>query len=132
MNTKKELKIAAVVGAIMLIICLIMLLLNTTSNETIDIKVYKNTEINGQRGYLECSVPESILGEINTEFKKAKKLDTSALAESHQIQGTYKIVSGKESIAFDADDKNEIYNIDEKKLYTFNSAIYTLVKTVCE
>lgn len=132
MNTKKELKIAAVVGAIMLIICLIMLLLNTTSDETIDIKVYKNTEINGQRGYLECSVPESILGEINIEFKKAKKLDTSALAESHQIQGTYKIVSGKESIAFDDDEKNEIYDIDGKKLYTFNSTIYTLVKTVCE
>ena len=132
MRTNKELKIAAVVGALMIVICLIVVLINTSPNTKVDIKVYKNVEIDGQRGYLECSVPESILGEINTEFKKAKKLDTSALAESHQIQGTYKIVSGKESIAFDADDKNEIYNIDEKKLYTFNSTIYTLVKTVCE
>lgn len=132
MKTNNELKIAAVVGAIMIIICLVMVLLNTTPKETIDIKVYKNTEIDGQRGYLECSVPESILGEINTEFKKAKKLDSSALAESHQIQGTYKIISGKESIAFDDDDKNEIYNIDENKLYNFKSTIYTLVETVCE
>lgn len=132
MRTNKELKIAAVVGALMIVICLIVVLVNTSPNTKADIKVYKNVEIEGQRGYLECSVPESILGEINTEFNKAKNLTTTDLAESHQIQGTYKIVSGKESIAFDDDDKNEIYDIDNKKLYSFKSTIYELVTTVCE
>lgn len=132
MRTNKEVKIAIIFGALMIIICVVMVLINTTPNKTIDLKVYKNVEIDGQRGYIECSVPESILGEINTEFNKATKLDSSALAERHQITGTYKIESGKNSIAFDKDDKNEIYNINEKQLYNFKSTIYSLVETVCE
>lgn len=132
MRTNKEVKIAIIFGALMIIICVVMVLINTTPNKTIDLKVYKNVEIDGQRGYIECSVPESILGEINTEFNQATKLDSSALAERHQITGTYKIESEKNSIAFDKDDKNEIYNINEKQLYNFKSTIYSLVETVCE
>ena len=132
MRTNKELKIALIVGAVMVIFCVVMVLLNTSSNESIDLQVYKNTEVNGQRGYVQCEVPATILEEINVEFKKARNLNSSHLAQSRQIQGTYKIISGDHSVAFDDDKKNEIYNIDEKKLYSFESTIYTLVTSVCE
>lgn len=132
MRTNKELKIALVVGAFMILFCLIMVLINSTSNKEIELKVYKNVQINGQRGYKECSVPKTILEEINTEFDKAKKLDNTKIVETHQIQGTYKLISGKRSIAFDDDGRKEIYNIEENRLYSFDSTIYTLVTTVCE
>ena len=132
MKTNSELKIAAVVGAIMIIICLVVILMNNTSNEEISLKVLINKEIDGQRGYLECSVPESILGEINTEFKKAIKLDSSQIAQRHQIQGKYKVMSDKASIAFDNDEDNEVYVIEDKQLYNFKSTIYDLVISVCE
>ena len=132
MKDNKEIKIAAVVAALMIIICLVIIIVNKTDNKEIDLQVYKNVEIDGQRGYIPCEVPDSILIEINDEFQKAKKLSTSKEAEIEQLTGTYKLVSGKSSLAFDANDKNQIYNVEKNKLYNFDSTIYNLVISVCE
>ena len=132
MKDNKEIKIAAVVAALMIIICVGIILINKTNNKEIDLQVYKNVEMDGKRGYIPCEVPDTILMEINDEFNKAKKLSTSKEAEVEQITGTYKLISGKTSFAFDNSEDNKIYNIEKNKLYNFDSTIYNLVISVCE
>ena len=132
MKDNKEIKIAAVVAALMIIICVGIILINKTNNKEIDLQVYKNVEMNGKRGYIPCEVPDTILMEINDEFNKAKKLSTSKEAEVEQITGTYKLISGKTSFAFDNSEDNKIYNIEKNKLYNFDSTIYNLVISVFE
>lgn len=132
MKNNSEIKIAAVVAALMIIICVVIIIVNKTDNQEIDLQVYKNVEIDGKRGYIPCEVPDTILMEINTEFKKAKQLSDKKQAEVEQITGEYKLVSDKTSMAFDNNDKNKIYNINKNKLYNFDSTIYNLVISVCE
>lgn len=132
MKNNSELKIAAAVAALMIIICAAIVILNNNSDEDVNLEVYKNVEIEGKRGYIPCEVPDTILMEINTEFKKAKQLSDKKLADVEQITGEYKLVSGKTSFAFDKNNKNKIYNIEKNKLYNFDSTIYSLVTSVCE
>lgn len=132
MNNKRELKIAAVVGALMIIICLIIFISTQETKKTPSVQVYKNVELNGQRGYIPCEVPNSILLEISSEIQKAKQLTSANEVEMNRINGTYKIVLGNTSFAFDDSESKKIYSIENNKLYNFESTIYSLVITMCE
>lgn len=131
MRTNKELKIAAIVGAIMIIICILMISIFSNDYDKADIAVYKNMEINGQRGYVPCTVPETVLKEIYVEFKKTKALDEDDLVDQDRINGDYKIISGEKFIAFDKESNNTVYISEENKLYTFESSIYENVINTC-
>ena len=131
MKTKNELKIAAVVGTLMLIICLVMVLLNTSSQETIDIKVYKVNE--EDKIYEQCPITTDTLIQINSEFKSAYRLSDSSRVIGKSITGKYKVISGNNYIAFDAkENENYIYRGDTKYLYEYDSNLYNIVEKACQ
>ncbi len=133
MQTNKELKIALIVGIIMITICLLVFIFAKSSNDKneIDIQVYKVNE--EAKTYEPCSVPQEKLIQINSEYNSASKLTESSRVIGGKITGTYKVVSKGNYIAFDAEkDKNYVFRGDTKYLYEFNSELYEIVKEVCK
>ena len=85
MRTNKELKIAAIVGAIMIIICILMISIFSNDFDKADITIYKHVEVDGQGGYVPCTAPETILKEIYVEYKKTKALDEKDQVNQNRI-----------------------------------------------
>lgn len=137
MVENKEVKIAIIVGIVMLTICLLTFIFyksSTSKPGTIDIKVYKLYDKEGtedEHEYRECTLTTDDIVAINTEYRKASRLSENDQAKG-QINGNYKIVSGSDYIAFDGDDSNLVYRGSSKRLYNFDSSIYEYVKKVCE
>lgn len=132
MQTNKELKIAAIVGIIMITICIVTIIFykaDKTNNE-INIQVYKvNQE---EKTYEQCNIPTDTIIQINSEYRRASKLSENQRVIGKQITGLYKVVSGENYIAFDGEkDKYYIYRGDTKYLYEFDSTLYDLVKKAC-
>jgi len=132
MQTNKELKIAAIVGIIMITICIVTIIFykaDKTNNE-INIQVYKvNQE---EKTYEQCNVPTDTIIQINSEYRRASRLSENQRVIGKQITGLYKVVSGENYIAFDGEkDKYYIYRGDTKYLYEFDSTLYDLVKKAC-
>lgn len=132
MQTNKELKIAAIVGIIMITICIVTIIFykaDKTNNE-INIQVYKvNQE---EKTYEQCNIPTDTIIQINSEYRRASKLTENQRVIGKQITGLYKVVSGENYIAFDGEkDKYYIYRGDTKYLYEFDSTLYDLVKKAC-
>lgn len=133
MQTNKELKIALIVGIIMITICLLVFIFTKSSsdNNEIDIQVYKVNE--EAKTYELCNVPQDKLIQINGEYRTASRLSENSRVIGAKITGTYKVVSGDNYIAFDGEeDKNYVFRGDTKYLYEFNSELYEIVKEVCE
>ena len=132
MQTNKEIKIAAIVGIIMITICIVAIIFYKADKKQniIDIQVYKvNQEA---KTYEPCSIPEDLKIQINSEYKTASKLSENNRVIGQQITGLYKVISGNNYIAFDGEkDKNYIYRGDTKYLYEFDSTLYDLVKKAC-
>ena len=130
MQTNRELKIAIIVGIIMITLCLILFIFNKSDSnlETIDIHIYKANQ--EEQVYEECtgtlSTDEIIV--INSAVKSAHRL-----SESDRVIGG-KITAGENyAIMFDGEtDKNIIYREDTQYLYNFESSIFETVKKVCE
>lgn len=139
MVENKEVKIAVIVGIIMITICLLVFIFyksgnNKVKTNTIDIRIFKLYDKEGtenEHEYRECSVSTDDRITINTEYRKAIKLSDSNKTKG-QIKGNYKIMSGNDFVAFDGDDSNLIYRSDSKGLYNFDSSIYEYVKKVCD
>lgn len=137
MVENKEVKIAIVVGIIMITICLLAFIFyksGESKTNTIDIKIFKLYDKEGtedEHEYRECSLTTDERITINSEYRKASKLSDSKKTKG-QIKGNYKIMSGENYIAFDGDDSNLVYRSDSKGLYSFDSSIYEYVKKVCE
>lgn len=133
MQTDKEIKIAIIVGAIMITACIVAYIFykSETNVNEIDLKVYKVNE--KEKVYEECHITTDTQIQLNSEFKRATKLNESSRVIGKSITGTYKIVSNDNYIAFD-NKENEyyIYRGDTKYLYEFNSTIYDLVETTCQ
>lgn len=131
MKTKNELAMAGIVCGIMLIVCLIMIAVFNGEKE-INIEVHKHVSINGQEGWIPCSVPETILAEIETEYNKAIVFNDATKVASGTIEGKYRVVRDDKRIVFDNDTDNIMFNEKEYKLYNFESTMYNLVINVCE
>lgn len=133
MQTNKELKIAIIVGIVMITICALVIIFYKADrkNNEINIQVYKVNE--QEKTYEKCSVPTELLVQINSEYRRASRLTENKRVIGEKITGLYKIVSEKDYIAFDGEKgKNYIYRGDTKYLYEFDSAMYNLVIEACK
>lgn len=136
MNTNKEVKIAISAGIIMITICLLIFIFfkSETKVENLDLKVYKLYEKqndNTKHEYRECKITTDDLIKISKEYKRVKGLSDNDQVIGKKIMGNYKIISGEDYIAFDAEKEDYVYRSDTKRLYTFNSTIYEYIKNIC-
>lgn len=136
MTDNKEVKIAIIVGVIMITICLLIFIFHksSVSTNTVDIKVYKLYDIEGKKDeheYRSCSVTTEQLLTINKEYKKIKSLKSENKTIGKSINGNYKIMSGEDFIAFDAKDNNYVYRGDIGAIFDYNSSLYEYVKEIC-
>lgn len=132
MENNKEIKIAIIVGIIMITICLLAIIINNSKNniEEITLKVYKNEN----REYNQCSITTDELITINREYNRATKIKEEKQLAGESITGTYMIKDGDDYIAFDADGKNRVYVSAKGKeaIYELSSPMYNIVKKACE
>ncbi len=135
MTNNKEIKIAIVVGAIMLTICFVIVVSNMStkkSNQTAtEIKVYKHYDDGETKEYRECTVTTDELVNINNEFNSIKLLDDEDKFPGTSINGTYRITKNDDFIAFDGDN-NLVYRGDTQALYLYKSDIYEYVANICK
>ncbi len=133
MQTNKEIKIAIIVGVIMITACILAFIYFKSGDNNInqiDIKVYKVNE--EEKVYEQCQISTDTLIQINNEYKRISRLTDSSRVKGQSITGTYKVVSGDNFIAFDLnEDKNYIYRGDTQYLYEFDSDLYNIVASAC-
>jgi hypothetical protein len=137
MQTNKELKVAIIVGVIMVTICILAFIYvksertaNTNNLNQIDIKVYKVNE--EEKSYVPCHITTDNLIQINSEFNKAYRLKETSRVVGKSITGTYRVQSGEKWVAFDLNEKEQyIYRGDTKYLYEFKSELYDIVSKAC-
>lgn len=130
MESNKEVKIAIVIGLIMLTLCAVILISNNSSKKetaNTDIKVYKN--INNK--YYECQTTTEDIITINNEYKKIKNLSDDNKAPGQKITGTYRVANGDDFIAFDANNKL-VWRGDANALYLYDSSLYEYVVNLCK
>ncbi len=137
MVENKEIRIAIIVGIIMITICILAFIFanaKTPKTQNIDIKVYKLYDKEGtenEHEYRPCSVKTDDISSINVEYRKIMKLSEDSRTKG-QINGDYKIISGDNYIAFDIDEENpKVYRGDTSGLYSYNSSLYEYVKKIC-
>lgn len=139
MKDNKEVKIAIVVGIIMLTICLIAFVTTKSQNKvnTIDVKIFKLFESVDENGetkyqYRECDINNTdIQINIYKETAKALKLSEDKIVFGKQIKGEYKVEYNGKMVAFDKEANKTIYLGETKKLYNFDSDLYETVVNVC-
>lgn len=137
MIENREVKIAIIVGIIMITVCLLAFIFsksNNTTPELLDIKVYKLFNKEGsedEHEYRACKINVDDIKAIQSEYNKIMRLSESKKTKG-QINGDYKIMVEDKYIAFDADESNNVYRGDTSALYNYNSTIYEYVKKVCE
>lgn len=139
MENNKEVKIAIIVGIIMITICLIAFITTKSQNKvnTIDVKIFKLFESEDENGetkyqYRECDINNTdIQIDIYKETAKALKLSEDKIVVGKQIKGEYKVEYNGKMVAFDKDAKKTIYLGETKKLYNFDSNLYETVVNVC-
>jgi hypothetical protein len=131
MNNNKEVKIAIIVGIIMITICLLAVIINNSKNdiEQINLKVYKNEN----REYNQCSITTDELITINREFNRATRIKEEKQLAGESITGTYMVKIDDNFVAFDADGKNKIYVSANGKeaIYELPTPMYEIVKKAC-
>lgn len=134
METNREIKIAIIVGIIMLTVCLVVFIFSKSDVEVEDmnLQVYKLYEKEDGSGneYRQCHIPTDELVSIYNQYKRAVNLKEDKQIKG-QINGNYKLISGENFIAFDAEQYDYVYRSDTQQLYSFNSTIYDLVKEAC-
>ncbi len=140
-NTNREVKIAIIVGIIMISLCAIAIIAKNARKQeavNLDIRVFKHVVTNStdKTGvYYECNVPTDKLSIINLEFKKIMNLndsDKKAFEMNDGIEGNYKITSGSNFVAFDDSKANVVYRNDTTSLYSYRSNLYKVVEEVCQ
>ena len=134
MKDNKELKIAAIVGTIMAVFCIIMIMYASSNNEVKveemprnEFAIFKNETVNGERSYIPCTTTGEELSELYTEYNKILTATTSANKAS--ITGTYRVGFNDKFIAFD--DESAVYIKEQNKLFTFESTLYKKVIEIC-
>ena len=136
MENNKEVKIAIIVGIIMITICLLAIIIHNSNNKTeeISLKVYKNYTTEDGREYRECSLTTDELITVKREYNKITKIDEEKKLTGQTITGTYMVKDGDEYIAFDADEENKVYVLanGKKAIYSISSSVFETVKTACD
>lgn len=130
----KEVKIAIIVGVIMITICLVAFIINKNSNkvENINLEIYKSYQLDTGTEYIRCNVTTDELIKINKEYKKAVKLKEENKLVGKQITGTYMVRDGNNFIAFDDDSKLVYVSANGiQAILEWNSSIYELVSGTC-
>lgn len=139
MDTNREVKIAIIVGLIMITGCLLAFIISKNKNKVdvnnIDLQVYKNVQLAGEESgmYYQCIIDSKDLPAINNEFKRIMNLKESNKESdiTSKIDGIYKIVSGTNFIAFDADGSGHVYRNDTTGIYIYNSEMYQKIANAC-
>ena len=138
MNTNREIKIAIAVGLIMITGCIVAFIIarnNNNPNVTLDIHIYKHIgDTNNNSGkYYECAIESDKLPRINNEFKRIHNLKDSnkVIKLSANIEGIYKVSSGSNFIAFDANGSSYVYRGDTTAVYEYPSEIYDEIAAAC-
>ncbi len=138
METNKEVKIAIIVGMIMITICLVFFIMKkeSTKTENLNLRVYKLYELSGDSEkkyeYRECSIDTDTLISLTSGYRKAFKLTDKNRVVGEKIKGNYKIVNGDDYIAFDGGESIYVYRSNTKYLYEMNSTIYSIVEESCK
>lgn len=130
----KEVKVAIIVGIIMITICLVAYLINKNSNkvENINIEVYKSYQLDTGTEYIRCNITTDELIKINKEYKKAIKLKEENKLAGKQITGTYMVKNGDNFIAFDDNSKLVYVSANGvQAIFEWDSSIYELVSGTC-
>ena len=139
MKNNREVKIAIGLGIIMITVCLVAIMIAKSGNtkaEEIDLKVYKlNTSAAEMKDYYyeECKIATDDLVRINKEYKKTYKLEDKDKITGTKIMGEYKLMQGKNYIAFDKSDEKtfSLYRSDTSSLYEYESILNKLVVKAC-
>ncbi len=135
MENNKEVKIAIIVGIIMITIGLIIFMISKSENTVneLDLKVYRNFTVKDGREYRECTLTTDDIIEIRREYRKITKLDESSKLTGQSITGVYMVKDGENYIAFDADESNKVYVKANGKeaIYKVESTIYEKVYNLC-
>lgn len=136
MENNKEVKIAIIVGIIMITICLLAVIISKSNNklEEINLKVYKNYTTEKGREYRECTITTDELISIKREYNRATNISEEKQLAGQSITGIYMIKDGEEYIAFDADDTKRVYVLanGRQAIYSLESSMYETVKKACE
>ena len=136
MENNKEVKIAIIVGIIMITICLLAVIISKSNNklEEINLKVYKNYTTEKGREYRECTITTDELISIKREYNRATNISEEKQLAGQSITGIYMIKDGEEYIAFDADDTKRVYVLanGHQAIYSLESSMYETVKKACE
>lgn len=138
MKTNNELKIAAIVGILMTLICVIVLMVqNNKKNEIVELNAYKHfyNEEEGEDDrdgyYSECYLTTEDKINIESDLRKVNHLSEDSKV-NQVIIGNYKIIINDEFYAFDNAEDNIIYSGKEGKMYKFSSDIYQTIIDRCE
>lgn len=134
MKNNNEIKIALVIGAIMLTICFVVIISNNSvknnAQSATEIKVYKHYDDGETKEYRECQITTDELININNEFNNIKSLTEEDKYPGYTINGTYRITKGDDYIAFDGD-TNLVYRGDTEAIYVYDSNLYEYVVDLC-
>ena len=96
MESNKEVKIAIIVGIIMITICLVIFIFyRAEANvETLNLKVYKLYDIEGtedEHEYRECSATADEIVMLSKEYKRTQNLTENKQVTGKQINGNYRL-----------------------------------------
>lgn len=134
MSTNKEVKIALIIGMIMITLCAIILISNNSSKKTkvnTDIKVYKHIDDGTTKGFIECYTNTDDIIFINNEYKKTNSLNDNDKYAGRQLNANYKITNGDDYIAFD-DNSGFVWRGYTQAIYYFESPLYDYVINLCK
>ncbi len=136
MKANNEIKIAIVVGIIMITVILIAVIYSKqeAATNSIDLKIVKLYEVEGspdQHIYRECHATTDDVIKLYKEYRKIQYLKNEDKVTGERITGNYKVINGDEYIAFDGK-TNRVYRSDSASLYLFNSSLYSDVVELCE
>ncbi len=135
MENNKEVKIAIIVGLIMITIGLVIFMISKSETKVnnLDLRVYRNFTVKDGREYRECTITTDDIIEIRREYMKITKLDESNKLTGQSITGVYMVKDGENYIAFDADESNKVYVKANGKeaIYKVESPVYEKVYNLC-
>ena len=138
METNREIKVAIIIGLIMITGCIVAFIISKNNNNpeiTLDLKIYKHLgdTDNNTGKYYECIIATDELQSINNDFKRIMNLKDGSKVRSldANIDGTYKIVSGTNFIAFDANGSSYVYRSDTTGVYNYPTEMYANIASSC-
>jgi len=132
----KEVKIAIVVGVIMITICLMAIIISNSSIKAEDVnlviyKLNKTGDSTDDYTYEKCSVSTEDLLPVYKVYKKMLELSDDKKITGEQIMGDYMLRDENNYVAFDDDDTNYVYLSTTSSLYEYKTNIYQTIIDLC-